>query len=45
MFFANLLVKYGVSGGREVLKKLPGGVALRCDRISCRKEPQGPDSC
>ena len=37
-------VKYGVSEGREVLKKLPGSVALRCDRISCRKEPWGPDS-
>ena len=28
-----------------MLKKLPGDVALRCDRISCRKEPRGPDSC
>ena len=26
-----------------MLKKLPGGVALRCDRISCHKEPRRPD--
>ena len=37
-------IENGVSEGREVLKKLPGSVALRCDRISCRGEPWGPDS-
>ena len=27
-----------------MLKELPGGGALRCDRVSCRGEPLGPDS-
>ena len=43
MFF-NFWVEDGVSEGREVLKKLPGRVALLCDRVSCREEPRGPDS-
>ena len=37
-------IEYEVSEDREVLKKLPEGGALRCDRISCRGEPRGPDS-
>ena len=43
--FYYLGIEHGVSQGWEVLKKLPGSVALRCDRISSRKEPRGPDSC
>ena len=43
--FRHLWVKYGVSEGWEVSKKLAGGVALRCDRVSCHKEPREPDSC
>ena len=42
--FVIFWVENGVSEGQEVLKKLPGSGALRCDRISCRGEPRGPDS-
>ena len=34
----------GFFGAWEWLKKLRGGVALRCDRVSWRGEPWGPDS-
>ena len=43
-FFFNFVVENGISGAWEGLKKLRGGVALRCDRVSCRGEPWGPDS-
>ena len=43
--FLDFWVIYGVSGGREVFKKLPGGGPLLCDRVSGRGEPWRPDSC
>ena len=44
MVFMNLGVESEVVEGREVLKKLPGGGALRCDRVWERFEPWGPNS-
>ena len=42
--FLDFLVENLVFGAWEGLKKVGGGVALRCDRVSCRGEPWGPDS-
>ena len=42
--FLDFWVENGVSGAWEGLKKVGGGVALRCDRVSWRGEPWGPDS-
>ena len=44
MIFSDFGIKNWVSGAWEGLKKLRGGVALRCDRVSDRGEPGGPDS-
>ena len=42
--FFDFWVENRVFGAWEGLKKLRGGVALRCDRVSWRGEPWGPDS-
>ena len=44
MIFVDFWVENGVVGAWEGLKKVGGGVALRCDRVSDRGEPWGPDS-
>ena len=44
LYFLDFFVENLVFGAWEVLKKLGGGVALRCDRVSWRGEPWGPDS-
>ena len=43
-FVCYFQLENGVSVGREVPKKLPGGGALRCDRILCCGELWGPGS-
>ena len=42
--FLDFWVENGVSGAWEVVKKVGGGVALRCGGVSWRGEPWGPDS-
>ena len=37
--FLIFAIENGVSGAWEVVKKVRGGVALRCDRVSWRGEP------
>ena len=44
MFFYYFGAGNGLTGAREVFKKLPAGRTLLLDPLGARGEPRGPDS-